>query len=48
MKQASKVHRNFKMKADIEKKLRKESKKTGASQTWILELALAEYFAVKR
>lgn len=46
-----KVHRNFKLKPHLDLKLRAEGKrlkKKKVTQTDIVEIALAEYFAIKR
>lgn len=50
MKRAAKlkVHRNFKLEPSLNEKLKRESTKTARTETRIVELALAEYFAVKR
>jgi predicted transcriptional regulator len=45
---ALKVHRNFKIEQSINNKLVKEAAKTKRTQTAIVELALAEWFKVKR
>lgn len=43
-----KIHRNFKIPAVLDGKLRKESEKSKLTQTAIVELALTQWFAVKR
>jgi Ribbon-helix-helix domain len=48
MKRSNKVHRNFKICPKLDKTLRQLSLKTNINQTRIVELALANYFAVKR
>jgi hypothetical protein len=40
-----KIHRNFKISGELDKKLRAAKKKTRLSQTAILEAALENYFA---
>jgi hypothetical protein len=46
--QRNRVHRNFKLPPDLNAKLVKEAAKTHRTQTAILELALAEWFRIKR
>ena len=43
-----KVHRNFKLLPKINLGLKRESKRTGLTETKIVEVALAGYLAVKR
>jgi predicted transcriptional regulator len=45
---SNKVHRNFKLTPELNAKLVKEAGKTKRTQTAILELALAEWFRIKR
>lgn len=42
------MHRNFKLCDRLDGLLKKEAAKTKRTQTAIVEIALAEYFAVKR
>lgn len=46
--QRRKVHRNFKLPPDLNQKLVKEAAKTRRTQTAIIELALGEWFRIKR
>lgn len=48
MKSDNKIPVNFRFPKRILNLLRRESKKTSINQTRIVELALSQYFAVKR
>ena len=48
MKLRNKVHRNFKFSEQLDRKLRVFSKKSNITQTRLVELALQQFFAVKR
>lgn len=43
-----KVHRNFKLEPALNDKLKREAAKTSRTETAIVELALQEWFSVKR
>ena len=43
----NKVHRNFKLDASLNRLLVRESQKSGATQTWIVEQALKLKLATK-
>lgn len=43
-----KVHRNFKLEQELNEKLKRESVKTARTETAIVELALKNWFSVKR
>jgi len=48
MKREFKIPRNLRLPAKLDRLLRRESKKTSINQTRIVEIALSQYFAVKR
>ena len=48
MKDKPRVHRNFKLPQKLDAAIRKHANKTSLTQTRIVEMALTQFFAVKR
>jgi hypothetical protein len=48
MKDNTKVHRNFKIFRKLDTAIRRHSRKTSIKQMRIVEMALTQFFAVKR